>query len=252
MTRLKDKVAIITGAASGMGAEEAKLFAAEGASVMITDVQEEKLKEVKAAIVAAGGRAEYVVHDVTSAADWKNVAEKTAALYGKIDILVNNAGIAGFARSFMESTPEMYDKILSINLKAHFTGIQTVIPYMREQGKGSIVNISSIAGIVAAPFSHPAYSASKGGVRLLTKAAAVDFAKENIRVNSVHPGTIRTPMITSAGLSQEDEQLVNASIPMRRIAEPKEVAYAVLFLASDESSYVTGSELVVDGGYTAQ
>lgn len=252
MTRLKDKVAIITGAASGMGAEEAKLFAAEGASVIITDIQEEKLKEVKAAIVAAGGRADYVVHDVTSAADWKKVAEKTIALYGKIDILVNNAGLASYTSSFMDSTPEMYDKILNINLKAHFTGMQTVIPHIRKQGKGSIVNISSIAGLVAAPFSHPAYSASKGGVRLLTKAAAIDFAKENIRINSVHPGMIRTPMITAAGLSPEAEQAVNASVPMGRIAEPMEVAYAVLFLASDESSYITGSELVVDGGYTAQ
>jgi len=251
MSRLKDKVAIITGGASGIGAEVAKLFATEGASVIITDIQEEKLKEVKAAIVAAGGRADYVVHDVTSAADWKKVAEKTVALYGKIDILVNNAGISVYSSSFMESTPEMYDKILNINLRAHFIGIQAVIPYIRKQGKGSIVNISSVAGIVAPGHSHPAYATSKGGVRLLTKAAAVDFAKENIRVNSVHPGGIRTPLL-STGLTPEMEQAFNAGIPMGRIGEPIEIAYAVLFLASDESSYITGSELVVDGGYIAQ
>src|SRR5687767_11837042 len=196
MKRLKGKVAIVTGAAVGMGAVEAKLFAKEGAKVLITDVQEEKLKGVVAEINADGGTADYIVHDVSSEESWKKVAHKAESAYGKIDVLVNNAGILGNVMGPLEErTVEEFQKVLNVNLLGQFIGVKTVVPYMRRVGGGSIINISSVGGITGSS-NGTAYTASKGGSRIYTKGAAVELAKDNIRVNSVHPGFVATPMTT--------------------------------------------------------
>ncbi|WP_218054495.1 SDR family NAD(P)-dependent oxidoreductase [Anaerophaga thermohalophila] len=252
MNRLENKVAIITGAAGGMGAAEAKLFAKEGAKVIITDVQEEKLKAVAAEIKANGGVVEYVVHDVSLEDSWNTVAQKAETAFGKIDILVNNAGVLGNIMAPLEErTVEEFNKVLSINLLGQFIGVKTVVPYMKKEGAGSIINISSVGGIIGGG-NGTAYTASKGGSRIYTKGAAVELAKDNIRVNSVHPGYVETPMTTQMKGSDDFKKGSLSSTPMGRGAKLEEIAYGVLFLASDESSYITGSELVIDGGLTAQ
>ncbi|EIJ37566.1 dehydrogenase of unknown specificity [Galbibacter orientalis DSM 19592] len=249
MKRLENKVAIITGAASGMGAAEAKLFAEAGAKVVGTDVQKEKLKTFFDELEKEGHDVMCLVHDVSSEEDWKTVVDATIKQYGKVNILVNNAGIQISEDSFLESKLSDFKKTVDVNLTGQFLGMKTVVPKMKEIGGGSIINISSIAGIVAIPGSNPGYASSKGGSRLITKTAAIEFAKDNIRINSVHPGVIKTPMID--GLDELLEA-VSAAIPMGRTAEPEEVGKAVLFLASDDASYITGTEIIVDGGYTAQ
>eukprot|EP01133_Synstelium_polycarpum_P016524 gene16524-19639_t len=251
MKRLENKVAIITGAAGGMGAEEAILFAAEGAMVFITDVQEEKLKTVADGIKHRGGIAKYAVQDVSSEQSWIELAQKVELLFGRIDILVNNAGITGnLLGSIEERTVEEFNKVIGVNLLSQFLGVKTVVPYMRKHKSGSIINISSIGGIIGSA-NATAYTASKGGSRSFTKGAAAEFAKDNIRVNSVHPGYVATPMTKEMNKASDFEQMAVGATPLGREANAGEVAYAVLYLASDESTFTTGAEFIIDGGATA-
>lgn len=251
MKRLENKVAIITGGAGGMGAAEAVLFAQEGAKVLITDIQEEGLRNVANQIAANGGTVNYMVHDVTSEQDWNEVVKKTIELYGKIHILVNNAGISGnLMSSIEERSAEEFKKVVEINLLSQFIGIKAVVPHMKKNKGGSIINISSIAGIVGSAMAT-AYTASKGAVRSLTKGAATEFAGDNIRVNSVHPGYVATPMTKGLQNAEEFKKMAIGITPLGREAVPDEIAFGVLYLASDESSYTTGSEMVIDGGNTA-
>lgn len=251
MNRLANKVAIITGAAGGMGAVEAKLLASEGAKVIITDMQEDKLKTVADEIKSSGGTVEYVVHDVSSEDAWKKVSEKAISSFGKIDILVNNAGILGNVMLPLEErSVEEFNKVIAVNLLGQFLGMKTVIPYMQKNGGGSVINISSIAGLTGnAGFN--AYTASKGGSRMLSKGAAVEFAKDNIRVNSIHPGYVATPMTQNMKGSDDFQKMAVDLTPIGRGAQMEEIANGVLFLASDESSYITGLEMAIDGGFTA-
>ena len=253
--RLEGKVALITGGAGSMGAVEAKLFAREGARVAIADQLEDDGRKVEAEIVEAGGEAMFVWMDVTSENDWRDAVERCVARFGKLDLLVNNAGIsASFAPDLLDTSA--WDLLMEVNARGVFLGVKYAIQEMRKIGGGSIVNISSISGIVGQDFTHPGYNASKGAVRLLTKSAAVQYAKDGIRVNSVHPG-LMPPMKSSLPASENARyQALRSSIttaaPMGREGRPEEVAHAVLFLASDEASFITGAELVVDGGLTAQ
>lgn len=250
MGRLDNKVAIITGAAGGMGLADALLFAKEGAKVVITDIQEEKILAAAEEINQNGGEALGVVHNVTSEEDWKRVVEEAIAKFGKIDILVNNAGISS-PTPMMDTTVELWNKVMDINIKSVFLGQKYVIPHMIEGGGGSIVNISSIAGLTGGNGAGP-YTASKGAVRMLTKATAVDFAKHNIRANSVHPGIIQTPMTEDLMKDEKMKAWFNSVTPLPRLGLAEDIAAGVLFLASDESSYITGIELPIDGGYTAK
>lgn len=253
MKRLENKVTIITGAASGMGAAEAQLFAREGAKVVATDIQDEKLKKIVESIKSEGGEAVAVKHDVTNEKDWKNVVEEAVKSYGQIDILINNAGIGG-AEGFAqldEVNLDSWNKFIAVNATGNFLGVKAVIPEMKKAGKGSIVNTSSIAGIVGGAAGIQ-YSASKGANRLMSKTAAIELAPHNIRVNSIHPGFIDTPMVS---VVTEDKEALEQSlkmIPMGRTGTPEEIAHLVLFLASDDSSYITGAEIPIDGGFTAQ
>jgi NAD(P)-dependent dehydrogenase (short-subunit alcohol dehydrogenase family) len=251
MDRLKGKIALISGAARGQGAAEARLFASEGAKVVLGDVRDELLKQTADGINAKLGSkvAEPIHLDVTRAADWRHAIETGVREFGGLDILVNNAGIANM-KGLEQTSEEEWDAIVNVNQKGVWLGMKTAIPAMRKRGGGSIINISSIFGLVGSAGST-AYHGSKGAVRLLTKAAAVQYGPENIRVNSIHPGLIYTPMVEEALPSREDLQPVVDMTPMKRGAKPEEVAAAVLFLASDDASFVTGAELAVDGGYSA-
>lgn len=250
MGRLDNKVAIITGAAGGMGKADALLFVQEGAKVAITDLQEDKIKDVVAEIEALGGEAIGFKHNVASEEDWVRVVDETVQIFGKIDILVNNAGVSN-ATPFMDLTVEGWEKTMSINVTSIFLGQKYVIPHMIEAGGGSIVNISSIAGLTGGSGAGP-YTASKGAVRMLTKATAVDFAKHNIRCNSVHPGYIETPMTVDLFKDEQMMQWFQSQTPLPRLGKAEDIARGVLFLASDESSYITGVELPIDGGYFAK
>jgi NAD(P)-dependent dehydrogenase (short-subunit alcohol dehydrogenase family) len=248
--RLQSKVALITGAAHGMGETEAKMFAKEGAKVVVADVREEEGKQVAAGINEVGGEAIFVHLDVTDEAAWQRAVETAVTRFGKLDILVNNAGISGSAGADLMSS-EAWDKVMDINAKGVFLGLKYAIPAMQKARGGSIVNISSISGFVGQDYIHMAYNASKGAVRIMTKSAAVQYAKDGIRVNSVHPG-VMPPMLTSTrGADSEERRQMLAKVPMGREGRREEVGNAVLFLASDEASYITGTELVVDGGYLA-
>ena len=248
--RLEGKVALITGAAHGMGAEEARLFAREGAKVAIADIREEDARKVEAEIAEAGGESMVVMLDVSKEDQWETSVAAVVAQFGKLDILVNNAGISGSGERDLGST-ESWDRLMDINAKSVFLGMKHAIPEMERAGGGAIVNISSISGFVGQEAIHPGYNASKGAVRLVTKAAAVQHAKIGVRVNSVHPGMM-PPMLTSFQRGDPNREAMNAAVPMGREGEPIEVANAVLFLASDEASYITGTELLVDGGFTAR
>ena len=248
--RLEGKVALITGAAHGMGAEDARLFAREGAKVAIADIREEDARKVEAEIAEAGGEAMVIMLDVSKEDQWEQAVAAVVSKFGKLDILVNNAGISGSGESDSSST-DAWDRLIDINAKSVFLGMKHAIPEMEKIGGGAIVNISSISGLVGQESIHPGYNASKGAVRLVTKAAAVQHAKSGIRVNSVHPGML-PPMLTSFQRGDPNREAMNANVPMGREGEPIEVANAVLFLASDEASYITGTELVVDGGFTAK
>jgi len=245
--RLQGKVALITGAASGMGKSEAEIFAKEGAKVVVADVLD---AEGKAVADGIGANARYVHLDVTSEPAWEQVIATTVAQFGTLDILVNNAGISGtFDPDIMSTTA--WDTLMDVNAKGVFLGLKHALPVMLKQGAGAIVNISSVSGFVGQLGIHMAYNASKGAVRLMTKSAAVQYARKGIRVNSVHPGVLpamRTSKLT-ADPTYRDKML--AAVPMGRAGRVEEVAYAVLFLASDEASYITGTELVVDGGWLA-
>ena len=254
--RLEGKVALISGAARGMGAAEARLFAREGASVVIGDVLEEEGRQVEAQIGEAGGHALFIRLDVTSEADWTTAVAAAVSRFGKLDILVNNAGIgsAGVNRNrtmVEETTEEDWDRVMGVNAKGVFLGTKAAIPEMRRAGGGSIINISSIYGLVGSGGAS-AYHASKGAVRLLTKSAAIQYAGEGIRANSVHPGFIETAMTAAMRADPDRNQKLLSATPLGRLGEPDDVANGVLFLASDESSFMTGSELVIDGGWTAQ
>jgi cyclopentanol dehydrogenase len=249
--RLAGKVALISGGARGMGAEEARLFAREGAKVVLGDLLEAEGKGVEGEIRAAGGQATFVRLDVTSEADWASAVAMAERAHGRLDVLVNNAGIGGGGR-IEDTTAEQWDRMMAINAKGVFLGTRAVIPAMRRAGGGSIVNISSQLGLVGVDNSSPQYQASKGAVRLLTKATAIQYAKEGIRANSVHPGPIVTAMTEARRADPEQYRLTVSRIPLGRYGQPVEVALGVLYLASDEASFVTGSELVIDGGWTAQ
>ena len=248
--RLEGKVALISGGARGQGAVEAKLFASEGASVVIGDILDDAGRQVEAEIAESGGNATYVHLDVTSESQWNDAVSAAVERYGKLDILVNNAGIL-IRAGVEDTTEEDWDRIMDINGKGVFLGTKAAIPAMREAGGGSIINISSIAGMQGSP-GATAYSATKGAVRILTKSTAVQYAKEGIRCNSVHPGLIYTDMTRDTLDTPEGEREWRARVPMGHIGVAEDVAKGVLFLASDESSYMTGSELVIDGGITAQ
>ena len=249
MGRLEGKVALISGAARGQGEAEARLFANEGAKVVFGDILDMEGEKVEAEINETGGEAKYIHLDVTNESEWETAVKESVNSYGKLDILVNNAGIS-IGKNVEETTLEEWDLVQDVNSKGVFLGTKAAIPAMRESGGGSIVNISSIAGLVG--IASAPYVASKGAVRLLTKSTAVQYGPENIRCNSVHPGFIETEMIRGV-LSDSEERAKRLAItPLGIFASAHDIALAVLFLASDESRYMTGSELVIDGGITAQ
>ena len=250
MGRLENKVVIISGAAKGQGAFEAALFAEEGARVILADIDVKSCESNARDIVEKGGEAVGIYLDVTSTESWQNCIKTTVQKYQNIDVLVNNAGIYSKV-PIEEASDTEFDLIMSVNLKGVFLGTKYTIPEMRRAGGGSIVNISSTAGLVG-NHTGGAYGASKGGVRLFTKFTAIQHALDNIRANSVHPGPIDTDMIADNLSSPEGRQNSINRIPMGRVGTVEDVAMGVLFLASDESSYMTGSELVIDGGITAQ
>jgi len=251
MGRLEGKVALISGGARGQGATEARLFAQEGARVVVGDILDAAGKQVEEAIRAQGGEATYVHLDVTREADWVEAVGTAVNRYGKLDILVNNAGIV-IRKSIEETTEDDLDRILAVNLKGVFLGTKQAIPAMRRAGGGSIINISSTAGLVGSPYGSAAYTATKGGVRLFTKATALQHATDHIRCNSVHPGPVETAMLQEALADPTTREARLQRVPLGRVGTVDDIAYGVLYLASDESSFVTGSELVIDGGSTAQ
>ena len=249
MGRLEGKVALISGGARGQGEAEARLFTNEGARVVFGDILDTEGEKVEAEINETGGEAKYIHLDVTSESEWNAAVKESVNSYGKLDILVNNAGIS-IGKNVEETTLEEWDLVQDVNSKGVFLGTKAAIPAMRASGGGSIVNISSIAGLVG--IASAPYVASKGAVRLLTKSTAVQYGPENIRCNSVHPGFIETEM-TRGMLSNNEERAKRLAItPLGIFATAHDVALSVLFLASDESRYMTGSELVIDGGITAQ
>jgi NAD(P)-dependent dehydrogenase (short-subunit alcohol dehydrogenase family) len=248
--RLARKVALITGAASGMGQSEALVFAREGARVAVADLLEVEGRQVVDKIAAGGGEARFVKLDVTSETDWEKAVETTVGAFGRLDILVNNAGISGTFDPDTLSTAA-WDALMNVNAKGVFLGMKYAIPRMREAGGGSIVNISSISGFVGQSMIHMGYNASKGAVRVMTKSAAVQYAKDGIRVNSVHPGFMPPMRTSKVSADPAWRAKMLSAVPMKREGRVEEVAHAVLFLASDDASYITGTELVVDGGYLA-
>ena len=249
--RLENKVALITGGASGMGASMARIFAREGAKVAIADMLEEEGRQVAAEITQANGAAIFHKLDVTSEAEWRAAIDATLAAFGRLDILVNDAGISGSAVEDLFDT-DAWERLMAVNATGTFLGMKLAIPIMKEAGGGSIVNISSISGVTGQRGIHVGYNASKGAVRTLTKSAAVQYGRDNIRVNSVHPG-LMPPMRTSGRTADPAlrAKWIETSVPMGRAGRVEEVANAVLFLASDEASYITGVELYVDGGFLA-
>jgi len=246
--RLEGKVALSSGGARGMGAEEALLFAREGAKVVIADVLDEG-RDIAAQI--GGGQAVFARLDVTNEGDWQRAVSLAEEVYKRLDILVNNAGVSAVG-GIEDTTEEEWDRVMSVNAKGVFLGTKYAIPAMQRSGGGSIINISSQLGIVAMSESSPQYIASKGAVRLLTKSTAIQYAADGIRCNSVHPGPIVTPMTDFRRSDPAVRELMTSRIPLGRYGEAIDVAYGVLYLASDEASFVTGSELVIDGGGVAQ
>jgi len=249
--RLAGKVALISGGARGIGAATARLFAREGAHVIVGDVLDVEGREVEAELAAAGWLAGFIRLDVTSEAEWERAVAAAEARFGRLDILVNNAGIGGAGR-LEDVTVEQWTRVMDVNAKGVFLGTRAAIPAMRRAGAGAIVNISSQLGLVGMDDSSPQYQASKGAVRLLTKLTALQYAKERIRANSVHPGPIVTPMTEARRADPVVKARMVSRVPLGRYGEAEEIALGVLYLASDESLYVTGSELVIDGGWTAQ
>jgi NAD(P)-dependent dehydrogenase (short-subunit alcohol dehydrogenase family) len=247
--RLKDKIAIITGAASGMGLADARRFLEEGARVVITDQLGDAGRALADELAAQGHAVLFVQHDVSDPAQWDAVVQAALQRFGRIDILVNNAGISGSAVPDVTEL-DLFDRLISVNLRGSFLGIRAVVPHMAAAGGGSIVNISSICSHVGTPGVHVGYHASKGGIRALTKAAAAQYGPQKIRVNSIHPGAM-PPMRDRQLSSHAARDRVIARVPLGRVGEVDDVAHTVVFLASDESAYITGAELVVDGGFLA-
>ncbi len=258
--RVKGRIALITGGASGIGRGCAERLAEEGAHVVLTDIQDELGAETTSRIVAAGGSAEYLHHDVTSEAAWIDVIGHVQATHGALHILVNNAGI-GIAASIIEMSLDDWQRQQAINLDGVFLGLKHGIPLIRDSGGGSVINMSSVAGIKGSA-QLSAYNATKGGVRLLSKGVALECAQArwNVRVNSVHPGTINTPIWTTEGalrMAEEGsnrvdiETMAELGVPTGVVGQPRDIANGVLFLASDESSYITGTELIIDAGMCA-
>lgn len=255
MQRVEGKVAIVTGAALGLGRASALMLAREGARVVITDKREPEGAAARDVVIAAGGQALFLPQDVAKEEDWSDVINATLSRFGGLDILVNNAGVA-HAGNVETTTLEEWRWLMSINLDGVFLGMKHAVPAMKQKG-GSIINLSSIEGLIGDP-NLAAYDASKGGVRLLTKSAALHCARAGyrIRVNSVHPGYIWTPMVEGYVAAHPDPKAARAELdrlhPLGHIGEPDDISYGVVYLASDESKFVTGAELVIDGGYTAQ
>ncbi len=252
--RVEGKVALITGGASGLGAESARRLAREGAAVVLTDMAADPGQAVADEITAEGYTAIFMVQEVTDEARWSEVVRSVLARFGRLDILVNSAGIGGGGGPLLEVTFEAWRNMISINLDGTFLGMKACAPAMVAAGRGSIINLSSILGKVGLA-GAPAYCASKGGVLMLTKATALELAPLGVRVNSVHPGFIETPMVVNAfhesGNGNEMRDGVISRHAMGRLGVPREIADGIVFLASDESSFMTGAELVIDGGYTA-
>ena len=250
MGRLDGKSCLISGGAKGLGAAQARLFAREGARVAVGDILDSAGARLVDELAGSGADSLFVRLDVTSEGDWEGAVDAVMEEFGALDVLVNNAGI--YNRALVEETTlEEWEQVMSVNARGVFLGTRAAIPAMRRSGGGSIVNMSSVAGLVGSR-TQTVYNASKGAVRLLTKSMAVQYATEGIRANSVHPGVIETDMLDEV-LRNEDERATRiASTPIPRFGTPKDVAHGVLFLASDESSYVTGAELVIDGGLTVQ
>lgn len=255
MNRVKNKVAVITGAALGIGRAAAIRLAEEGAHVAITDVNDEAGSEVVYLIEQNGGDAAYWHLDVSKEAEVKRVMSEIAAKWGTIEVLVNNAGISGANKPTDQLTEQEWDALMAVNVKGVFFCTKHVIPFLRKAGAGSIINLSSIYGIIGAG-DVPPYHASKGAVAEMSRNDAILYAKEKIRVNSVHPGFILTPMVEnfveSSGSAEETRKTLDALHPLGHIGEPDDIAWGIVYLASDESKFVTGSELVIDGGYTAR
>lgn len=254
MGRVQGKVAIVTGAGMGLGRAAALMLAKEGARVVATDIKEEAGRETAEAIIEAGGEAMFIRHDVSNESEWSEVIASTRRRFGKLDILVNNAGVL-FSAGVEETSLEQWRWLMSVNLEGVFLGTKHAMAAMKEKG-GSIINLSSVAGLVGLP-NLGAYNASKGAVRLFSKAAALECAKAGgrVRVNTIHPGGIWTPMLEQFIGKHGDaaaDQAAAAMHPVGHAGEPDDIAYGVLYLASDESKFVTGAELVIDGGYTAQ
>lgn len=246
--RLEGKVAVITGGAQGMGAEHARRFVAEGAMVAFTDINAEEGARLEAEL---GDGAMFIRHDVTNEDDWRSVIEQAEQRFGPVSVLVNNAGILGPGTKATDLAAADFDKVCAVNQTAVFLGTKHAIPSMIRAGGGSIVNVSSISGIVAI-YGTPnvAYAASKFAVRGITKQVAIEYGENNIRANSVHPGYIRTPMMTAA-LDEEQIKIASSSVPIKRVGEVEDVSSLVVFLASDEAGFITGSEYIIDGGLTA-
>lgn len=250
MGRLDGKIAIITGASSGMGAEQAVLFIKEGAKVVATDIQYDRLLSFIDESDMDRTRILPLEHDVRQLESWQNIVKETKKHFGKIDILVNNAGITGTLRGIHEIPEEEWDRVNDVNAKGIYLGMKSVIPKMLEDG-GSIINISSIASFVGSS-SSTVYTASKGAVSSLTKSVALSYAENKIRVNSIHPGYIATPMTAEQLSDPKRAKFMYDSTPLPYLGEPIDIAYGALYLASDEAKYVTGSALVIDGGYIAR
>ena len=248
--RLNGKVAIITGASKGLGLDIAKLFAKNGSEVVITDVNDRDGLLETNKIQGQGNKAAYFHLDVTSEADWFHLVPKVIKEYGKIDILVNNAGV--YHRGSLDATEiSDWDRVFSVNAKGVFIGTRAVLPEMKKQMKGAIVSISSIAGIIGSKQSV-AYNSAKGAIRLFTKSVAVQYADQGIRANTIHPGPMETGMLNELFNTKEESEARRKGIPLGRFATVRDVSNGVLFLSSDEASLITGSELVIDGGWTAQ
>jgi NAD(P)-dependent dehydrogenase (short-subunit alcohol dehydrogenase family) len=252
MGKLDGKVALISGGARGQGAAEAETFAREGARVVFGDIRDDEGRKVEATIKANGLEAVYLHLDVTSEADWQRAVETAVSRYGRLDILINNAAIVIPRVPIEARTVEEWDRVMAVNAKGVFLGTKHAIPAMRRAGGGSIVNISSVAGIGQSLHQEPAYAASKGAIRIFTKVTASQHAADRIRCNSVHPGPVDTEMFHSAFRDREAMQKRLDRVPLRRMGTVAEIVSAVLYLASDESSYMTGSEVVIDGGALAQ
>jgi NAD(P)-dependent dehydrogenase (short-subunit alcohol dehydrogenase family) len=250
MARLEGKVALISGGARGQGAVEARMFAEEGASVVIGDILDDQGRQTEAELQELGYNVTYVHLDVTSESDWQSAVRTALDAYGKLDILLNNAGIL-IRKNIEETTEADWDRIFAVNSKGVFLGTKAAIPAMRENGGGSIINISSTAGLVGSPNGSASYTATKGSVRLFTKSTAIQHARDGIRCNSIHPGPIETDMIADTLNDPDNMALRMQRLPLGRVGKPSEIAYGAIYLASDESSFVTGSEVVIDGGTTA-